>query len=118
MLEALHIRFQAEVVVDAEDLFLGEPQRLARLVIQVVAIGDDSVDPVVATRQFHDHEDRVFAGGLGGQSRLGQELGHYGSHGEKRGPLKRADEKLASMEHWPSSRMVVAGLPADILASS
>jgi hypothetical protein len=51
--------------------------------VQVVAIGDNGVEPVVAAGQLNNYQDGVFPGGFGGPGRVGQELRHNASHGEK-----------------------------------
>ena len=71
-------RVQADVVVDLDDLLLGEVQRRPGLVVEVVGVGNDGVEAVVAAGHLDDDEDGVLAG-LGGLGGVEQELRHQRS---------------------------------------
>src|SRR5207244_1851078 len=90
---------QADVVIDAEDFVPAQPQRRAGLVVEVVGVGDDGVQAVVAAGEFDDDQDCLFAvlGGVGGP---GQETGHGGPDGEER----RGLEKVAAVQHASALR--------------
>ncbi len=77
---------QADGVVHAEDVLLLQSERGPGLVVQVVGIGDDGVQPVVAARQFEHHQHFVLSGGRG-TGRPGQKAGHRGSQRDQRGAL-------------------------------
>jgi hypothetical protein len=80
LVEAAQGRVQAQLVVDTDHLLPGETEGRAGLVIQVVGVGDDGVQTVVAAIHLDDNQDGVLAG-LGGPGGVGQELRHDGADG-------------------------------------
>ena len=61
-----HRRVQPEVIVELDDVFLGDGQRRPGAMIRIVGVGDDGVEAIVATLQFDN--DQATAG----STRLGR----------------------------------------------
>jgi hypothetical protein len=89
--DLLEGRVQAQFVVDLDDLGRLNAEGRAELVVQVVAVRDDGVEPVVAAGHLDDDQDGVLAR-LGGPGGALDESGDDGTGGDQGGAL----EKLAA----------------------
>ena len=85
--EALHAGVQADVVVQADHHVLGLAQRGPGLVVQVVGVGNDGVEAVVAAGHLQHDQDVVLArrGRLRGP---GHELRDHRAQGHQRRALQ------------------------------
>ena len=86
---------QADVIVQFDDLILGLLERRAILVIEIVGVGDDGVEAVVAAGHFDDDEDVVLAL-FGGQGGVVDEAGHDLPEGQQRGAGQRAFQQFTA----------------------
>ena len=59
-----HAAIPAKMLVDLEQLLRAYPQSRAVPVISVIAIRQQRVQPVVAARQRHHHQNALFASGI------------------------------------------------------
>ena len=100
--EALHPGIQADVIVQPDDHVLRLAQRGPRLVIQVVGVGDDGVEPVVAARELQHHQDVVPAG-RGRLRRPGHEMRDRRAEGHQRRALQRMGQELTTRKHFARS---------------
>jgi len=82
-------------------LFLGDAQRPAGRMIQVVAIGNEHVQAIVAAGKLDDDQNLVLAlGGVGGgQSGAGQKLRHTRGQRQTAAFLATSLEQFAAVEH-------------------
>src|SRR5580704_18708069 len=72
LLEPGHTAAEAEVVVNFENLLRGDAELGTKLVIGVVAVGNQSVETVIAAGKFQHHQDLAFRSlTLRGKSRCG-----------------------------------------------
>ena len=92
--EALHAGVQADVVVQADDHVLGLAERGPGLVVQVVGVGNDGVEAVVAAGHLQHDQDVVLArrGRLGGP---GHELRDHRVQGHQRRALQACGSETA-----------------------
>ena len=87
---------EADLVVELEGGILRDADGGPGLVIEVVAEGDDGVEPIVAAAQLEDDEDgrvRLRGDGPGG---AGDEGGHVGAGGDQAEAFDAGGEELAA----------------------
>ena len=57
-----HAGVEAVVIVDGQDLILGDTDRRTLVVVERVAVGDDRVQGIVAAGELQHHQRGWFAG--------------------------------------------------------
>ena len=96
--EASHRGVQPDVVVQANDVVPGLAERGPSLVVQVVGIGDDGVEAVIAAGQLQHDQDVVLAG-RGRVGRPGHELRDHRVQGHQRRAFQRMGQELPAVKH-------------------
>ena len=93
-----HARVQADVVVQADDHVFGLAQGGPGLVVQVVGVGNDGVEAVIAAGHLQHDQDIVLArrGRLRGPR---HELRDHATQGHKRRALQGVGQKLPTVKH-------------------
>ena len=100
-LHLVHPRVEAAVVVELEHFLLAKRERRPRLVVEVVTIGGDRVESVVAAGQFDDDEDGILPllDLVGRECGRGEKLGNDRANGEQAAPTDGAGEEIATTVH-------------------
>ena len=83
LVEALHGGVQANLVIDLQHLALGEVQGGPILVVKIVGVRDDGVEPIVAAGHLEDHENIILAGFFRRAGGVDQELRHHRHHRQR-----------------------------------
>ena len=82
LLHARHHRVEADLRIQRQDLGGGDADRWSRLKIGRIRIGNDGVEPIVATPELEDHQHAVVVNVLhgGGKYGLGEDRWHDDAH--------------------------------------
>ncbi len=96
--QALHAGVQADVVVQADDDVFGLAQSGPGLMVEIVGVGNDGVDAVIAAAHLQHNQDVVLArrGGLRGP---GHELRNHRAQRHQGRALQGVGQKLPTIKH-------------------
>jgi hypothetical protein len=78
--EGLHLRIEAEVVIEREHVVLRHGERWAHLIVERIAVGNNTVEPIVAALQVDQEQHAIVTAGQSGKRRVGESTPEHVIH--------------------------------------